>query len=198
MKLTVACVYKKGDGFTKEYVRRLRDGVAEHCHIDYNFIVVEPERELHCFAKGFWIKLELFKKGRFNGPVVYLDLDTIIIGDVTELFTYPHKFTMGTDWNKRLPNPNSTFMAWDGRQDLSHLDVSLDVPTLKIFQVGGHWGDQWFIYERLGQPITWIESIFPNTLISYKFTVLKNIVPASAKIVAFHGSPRPHEICWKM
>ena len=198
MKLTVACVYKKGDGFTKEYINRLRDGVAEHCHTDYDFVVVKPERELLGLAKGFWIKLELFKKGRFDGPVVYLDLDTIIIDDVTELFTYPHEFTMGTDWNKKRPSPNSTFMAWDGRQDFSHLNTSLDVVTLKRFQRGGHWGDQWFIYEKLGQPITWLESIFPGTLISYKFSVLENGITPGAKIVAFHGRPRPHEICWKI
>lgn len=198
MKLTVACAFKESDGFTNEYVDRLRANVAEHCHTEYDFEVVVPTRVLPVKARGFWIKLELFKKGRFNGPVVYLDLDTIIVGDVTELFTYPHEFTMGTDWNKKRPAPNSTFMAWDGRQDLSYLDTPLDATTLKRYSRGGRWGDQAYIYEKVKLPVTWVEQIAPDALVSYKFHVRDKGVPPSAKIVAFHGSPRPHNVDWKL
>lgn len=188
----------QGDGFTSEYVDRLEQGVAEHLHAPYQFEVVTPSRVLPAKAKGFWIKLELFKKDRFDGPVIYLDLDTIIIGDVTEIFTYPHKFTMGTDWNKKRPGPNSTFMAWDGQQDLSHLDTELTPGTLKAYSRGGRWGDQHFIYEKVGVPVTWLEDVAPGSLISYKYHVLRDVPTPNARIVAFHGSPRPHNINWEV
>lgn len=196
-KLTVACAYKYGDGFTAEYVDRLEKNVAEHLKWDYDFHIVSPTRPTPPKAPGFWIKLELFKKGRFNGPVVYLDLDTILVDDVTDIFTYPHKFTMGTDWTKQN-GPNSTFMAWDGTQDLSHLDVPVDAGMLRRYGRGGKWGDQWFIYENVGIPVTSIEKIFPGALVSYKFDVMFKAVPPNAKIVAFHGTPRPHDIKWNL
>lgn len=195
--ITVACCYKYGDGFTPEYVDKLQENVEQHLNTDYEFVVVTPSRNLPPKAKGFWIKLELFKKDRFNGPIVYLDLDTIIVGEVTEIFTYPHKFTMGTDWQKHT-GPNSTFMAWDGTQDLSHLDVPFDWQIMNRYTRGGRWGDQWFVFEKVGLPITWLDTLFPGALVSYKFTVSRVGLPSSAKIVAFHGSPRPHNIDWNL
>lgn len=194
-KLTVVCAYMEGGGFTPEYIARLRDNVAEFCKTDYKFDVVTPTRKLPPKAPGFWIKLELFKRDRFNGPVVYLDLDTILVNDVTDIFTYPHKFTMGTDWSKRN-GPNSTFMAWDGTQDLSHLDIPVDGALIRKYGRGGKWGDQWFIYENVGVPVTSIEEIFPGALVSYKFGVRRKGV--HGKIVAFHGTPRPHDIDWDL
>jgi len=191
--LTVACIYKEGDGFTNEYVRRLRTNVATHCHVPHKFVVVTPTRVLPTAVRGFWIKLELFKKGRFDGPVVYLDLDTIIIDDVTDIFTHPHEFTMGTDWGQP-PGPNSTFMAWDGTQDLSHLDITVDPQIAKAYPRG----DQAYIFEKVGIPVTWLDTLSPQALASYKFHVKGRDAPIETKIVAFHGSPRPHEIDWRL
>lgn len=195
-KLTVVCAYMHGEGFNVEYIHRLKDNVAEHLKTPYDFEIVTPTRKLPPKAHGFWIKLELFKRNRFNGPVVYLDLDTIIVDDVTDIFTYPHKFTMGTDWSKRN-GPNSTFLAWDGTQDLSHLDLPVDEALLRRYSRGGKWGDQWFIYENVGVPVTSIESIFPGALVSYKKHV-RHGKGVNRKIVAFHGTPRPHDIDWDL
>lgn len=194
-KLTIACAFMEGSGFTYEYVERLKANVAEFCKTEYDFDVVTPTRKLPPKAQGFWIKLELFKKGRFNGPVVYLDLDTIIVDDVTDIFTYPHEFTMGTDWS-RQNGPNSTFMAWDGTQDFSHLDIPINGLELRRYGRGGKWGDQWFIYENVGVPVTSIEKIFPGALVSYKKHVRHKGL--HGKIVAFHGQPRPHHIDWDL
>ena len=42
--LTIACVYKPGGGFTDEYVYRLREGVAKHCHVPHRFVVLTNEK----------------------------------------------------------------------------------------------------------------------------------------------------------
>ena len=191
--LTVACIYKEGSGFTTKYVDKLQENVAEFCTAPYKFEIITPQRELPAAVKGFWIKLELFKKDRFYGTVVYLDLDTIIIDDVTDIFTYPHKFTMGTNW-ENPPGPNSTFMAWNGTQDLSYLDTTVDSQMAKAYPRG----DQAYIFEKVGVTTTFLNQIFPKALVSYKYHVKGRGAPAKAKIVAFHGSPRPHEINWRV
>ena len=192
--LTVATIYKEGDGFTEEYVTRLEKNVAEHMHAPYNFEVVLPTRELPPNTKGFWIKTELFKKGRFSGPVVFLDLDMIIVDDVTEMFTYGHKFTMATNWAKN-PGPNSTFMAWHGKTDLSNLDT---VVTKELVGKYLGSGSQLWMYRNVKLPVTFIDELFPNSIVSYKMHVQNKQLPPDAKIVAFHGRPRPHEVDWKL
>jgi alpha-N-acetylglucosamine transferase len=44
---------------------------------------------------GWWSKLELFRPGIFKGRVLYIDLDSIIIGDLSPLVDYPGAFVIG-------------------------------------------------------------------------------------------------------
>jgi hypothetical protein len=198
--ITVACAYVEGNGFDDEYVERLRQGVEVNCSAPHNFVVVKPVRPLISVANKFWIKLEIFRKGLFNGPVVYLDLDTILVSDVTDIFTYPWKFMMGHHWihyDKRWAA--SGIMAWDGTKDLSHLDVLVTNEMAVHYRTQGavRWGDQGFIEDNVGQPIELLQDAFPDRYVSYKRHCMDN-VPDAASIVAFHGSPRPHEIDWRI
>lgn len=207
--LTVACVYRPGGGFSPEYVTRLQAGIAKHCATPHDFVCLTTESipGVECEPllrnnRGWWNKLELFRKGLFTGPTVYVDLDTIVVGDVTDIFTYPHKFTAGCNWKyfdmgERVMN--SGFMAWNGR-DLSHLDQDIDQRTHEEYsQDYRKWGDQAFVQERLGFEFEDIGGLFPGRYVSYKLHVRRQgKVPKSASIVAFHGRPRPHEVEWSL
>ena len=127
--LTVACVYKPGGGFSDEYVYRLRDGIAEHCNTPYKFVCLTNNRlknvetiPLQENRIGYWNKLELFRNDLFDGPVVYLDLDTIIVGDITDMLIYPHEFTAGLNFKaKHGRSLASWFLGFDGCEDYSYL-----------------------------------------------------------------------------
>lgn len=59
---------------------------------------------------GWYAKLELF---HMTGPVLYFDLDTVITGDLSEIASYPHQFTMLRDFT-HPEYPASGVMAWHG------------------------------------------------------------------------------------
>ena len=104
---TVACVLRSGGIYTEEWVDRLRRDVAANLAIPHRFVCLTdmaPDCEtlpLRDPWTGWWSKLELFRPGNFNGPVLYLDLDVIVVGDLTEIVSHPHEFTMCEDYYRR-------------------------------------------------------------------------------------------------
>lgn len=204
-ELTVACVYKPGSGFTDEYVTRLRDNVAKFCAAPHRFMCLSTRavpgvecEPLKRDRKGWWNKLELFRKGLFDGPVVYLDLDTILVDDVTDIFMYPHRFTALTNFKRG--GVASGFLAWDARQDLSHLDDEFEPHMAADYEKSwDRWGDQGWIADRVGVPIALTGDLFPGRFVSFKWDVRRQgRIPAAASVVMFHGRPRPHEVGWRL
>lgn len=208
--LTVVCVYSRGSGFTDEYVTRLRDAVQKHCSAPHRFVCITnhelPGIETIKRAKawkGWWIKLELFRQGLFDGPVVYFDLDTLILGDITDILTYPHDFSTCSNWKsgRKATHMSSAVMAWDGREDLSHVFHSFHPSMIHEYeQSWERWGDQARIAETINRPWQSLLEIFPDRLIHYKTHILgptKNPnaqIPEKASIVCLSGRPRPHEL----
>lgn len=206
--LTVACVYKPGRGFTQEYVARLAHTVSVHCKAPYEFVCLTTERlridgvrneRILCERPGFWNKLELFRRGLFAGPVVYVDLDTLILNDVTDIFTYPHGFTTGSNW-LRPGRMASGMLAWDGTQDLHYLFEGYRPQHVREYAASwACFGDQGYIEKHLKRESARFDDLFPGRLVSYKYHVRKHgRVPEGASIVMFHGRPRPHEVNWKL
>lgn len=203
--LTIACVYKPGNGFTAEYVKRLQAGVREHCKRSYQFVCLTNERveRVDCIPlrrgwTGFWNKLELFSPKLFNGPVAYFDLDTMLVGDITDMVETEHPFASLTHWT----HPHimaSGVMVWDGRVDFSHIPASYSPMMNEAYQRSAEKnGDQAFIQERVGG-FADLNKLFPGRIVSYKLHVRRlGYVPAGASIVAFHGRPRPADIEWRL
>lgn len=207
MALTVACVFKPGGGFSAEYVTRLRDGVKAHCNLPHRFLCltnqqingIETTPLIHHWM-GYWNKLELFRRGLFDGPVVYLDLDTMLTSDVTDIFSAPYEFACLTNWKGNGTHIGSGVMAWDGRLDLSHIVEAFHPSMIPDYEKSWElWGDQGHTQRFLGRPFESLLSRWPNRIVSYKWHVRKiGKVPDGASIVAFHGKPRPHAINWKL
>jgi hypothetical protein len=213
-RVTAVCVYRPGKGFTDEYVLRRKAQIAEHCKAPHDFVCITNSKlpgvntlPLTNKWQGFWCTLELFKYD-WDGTVVYEDLDTMTIDDVTDIYTYPHDFTIATDWRPAEKNTgrfHSSFMAWDGLQDLKYLhDEFLPHLIPQYSQSMERWGDQGWIQDRLRRPVDSLQKLFPDRYVHYKTHVTGwtrgNIghVPAGASIVAFSGNPRPHEINWSL
>lgn len=175
--LTVACVESGNyQGRGAEYVDKLRSMVARYLTLPHRFVCVRPEVE---GLKGWWNKVELFRPGRFQGRVLYLDLDTVITGPLDALAAHPgiiHLVRWG--WAKHVYG--SGCMVWDAGQ---HADVftrySADVP--KKFE-----GDQ-----------NWIQSVsrwdaLPFPLVCSAKYHCKNGPPPGAAVACFHGPKKPH------
>lgn len=129
---------------------------------------------------GWYAKLELF---RLTGPVLYFDLDTVITGDLSEITSYPHQFTMLRDFT-HPEYPASGVMAWHGDYGFLLDDFTMNHP--------GH-GDQGYIGSKIAPDL--FQEMFPGQIVSRKQPDLRN---ANERVVCFHGDPRPHTVRWQV
>jgi alpha-N-acetylglucosamine transferase len=119
--LNVVCLLRQGGkvGYNAEWVYKLQRAVAQHLSIPHRFVClsdceVSCDRiELQYSDSGFWAKLELFRPGLFNGPVLYIDLDTVICSNIDSIVDRcrGNKFVMWVEADKNIHS--SALMYWE-------------------------------------------------------------------------------------
>ena len=141
---------------------------------------------------GWWSKMEAFD---LDGPIFYLDLDTSIVGDLTPILraACEHSFIALRNPMKNPSRFGSGLMAWGGNMRHVLQRFSLDperhmarCTTQKL------WGDQGFIGETETPDAYW-QDLFPGQILSWKVEC-DNAIPPDARIVYFHGKPRPWDV----
>ena len=214
--LTVACInHRNYLGRGAEYVAKLERGVKRHLTVPHQFVCL-TERELGTELAGWWTKMELFRPGRFTGPVLYLDLDVVITANIDRLVTLaqsdPLKLWMRDDFSYSRVNPkpginrsdlggpgccNSSVMLWHG---YAMRPLWEEWQRRKTEIMATLHGDQNAITQILWPH--WI-GLLPNEMVqSYKYGIRMH-GQKPAPIVVTHGSPKPHEIredwirCWQ-
>lgn len=119
--INIVCVLKQGGkvGYDASWVQKLKKSVERNLTIDYKFIclsdtTVPCERiPLENAHEGFWSKLQLFKPNLFQGPVLYIDLDTVICSNIDDIVKacYDKKFVMWYEADKDIHS--SALMYWN-------------------------------------------------------------------------------------
>lgn len=198
------CVLKSGGEYGPEYVYALRNALRRHVYSwnDSRLVVLSDIQvptvrtvPLQAGLPGWWSKVEMF---RIMGPVIYLDLDTVIVGSLDPLVkcvrTLIGEFVMLKAFNKK-EQWASGVMAWKG--NWSWLYNQFDprqIPGLK-------W-DQRYIKKAIiakGISILAVQDSLPGVY-SYKHHC-QDKLPKDASLICFHGKPRPidvdHEWCKK-
>lgn len=181
---------KSGGDFTTEYVERLKDGVETHLPgADWCCLSDVPEVATEALTDdlpGWWSKLELFRPGLFSGRVLYFDLDTVITGDLSEIASYSGPFAALEDFY--TPSSiGSGVMAWEaGHADHLYTKWRGQKPN---------GGDQTWIMRQMGH-IDRLQNLYPGQIASYKAHVRAQ--RRKARVVCFHGRPRPHEVKWRV
>jgi hypothetical protein len=194
--LTVACVLRSGGDYDAEYVARLRSGVEANLPLPHRFVCladvpVPCERlPLRRGWPGWWAKLELFEQ--LSGPTLYFDLDTVIVGPLTEIASYPHRFTMLEDFTQP-GSLASGVMAWRG--DWSRLAAGFTEAQIGNYRRAHRHGDQGWIQDRLDASPAVLQRLFPGQISSFKVGRRER---AAERIVCFHGRPRPREVDWRV
>jgi len=131
---------------------------------------------------------------RYGDRIVGIDLDTVITGDVTELFTQPTLYTGWVLRGKHHPQVyNGSLQIFDAGPDLQHIWSEFDPATspLEAFRAGYLGSDQsWLSYKLIGRVgahgASWPE------VASYPLQVrLQGVLSAQTKIVFFHGMKKP-------
>ena len=119
--LNVVCVLRQGGkvGYDATWVKKLQNSVSRNLSIPHRFVClsdceVDCERiKLQYADSGFWAKLELFQPGLFDGPVLYIDLDTVICSNIDSIIERcrGHKFVMWLESDKNIHS--SALMYWE-------------------------------------------------------------------------------------
>lgn len=208
--LTIACVLKSGGIYDASWVTPLKNGVARHLPIKHRFVCLSDvdvpcERiPLEHDWPGWWSKLEALK---LDGPLLYFDLDTAIVGDLTDMAAEASTQSMIVlqDFYRLGNGVGSGVMGW--RNDLNFAQHAYGVfatdPESFIRLLGGR-GDQGFLEELELGCAKW-QNELPGQIVSYKVHC-RNGIPPNARVVALHGRPKfadmpandPVRVAWEM
>jgi len=96
--------------YTPDYVDKLYRGLKRNCKIDFEFIAysdtrVECDRQIPLTKdlpiQAHWWKLRFFDQA-FTGPgeIIVMDIDQIIVQDITEMIAYPCEKNEIVSYNK--------------------------------------------------------------------------------------------------
>lgn len=196
MSVTVACVLKSGGVYTPEWVYALKRGLNRHLS-DFEFVCLTdmPLNPPHWRVslehawRGWWSKLELFRPGLFTGPVLYMDLDTLPVGDLSAIASYAGTFAMLSDlFQPKLAQ--SGVMAWTPGP-ISH-GVWQRFKADPASAMRRHRGDGEFIRSVVPKADR-LQALYPGQIVSLKAHCRPPKVkgpPKGARLVCGHGQPK--------
>ncbi len=223
MQRNVVCM-KWGKAYAPDYVNVLASGVRKHLTGDYRFICFTDDGEGISkdvevlpipdmglkpgnFSFGAWPKLSMFKPSLYDlsGRALFIDLDSMICGDLAPMFDYEGSLVMIKEWARPIDRLKinrpirgaSGVIAFDF-DGLTHIyEEFMSKPE--------HWtttirNDQRFMWKHHDDvafwPDPWVISFKRHLMqapILNRFLPPRN-PPAGTKILAFHGRPRPAEL----
>lgn len=201
--INIVCL-KWGTKFSPKYVNCLYAGVRRHTTVAFQFHCftdnptgVHPDVIIHPLPyqntlKGWWNKLYLFSNQTgLQGRVVYVDLDTLVVGNLDELLTCTKSFIALKDFyiSHRDPLTNrlaSGLMAWDAGKHIHIWERFIQNPEAVIKRIHPG-GDQEWINTQQEKRFFW-QNLFPDQVVSYKTHCLGGL-PTAARIVCYHGIP---------
>ncbi len=137
--------------------------------------------------RGWYNKLFLFKEGVLEGPTVFFDLDTVIVGPIDDLVEVVDDLCVLRDFHRPQEHASGLMSFRPEKMGAVWNDyIKSGCPIMRR-------GDQAFI-ERTKPEAEYFQDRWPGQVVSYKMNCAKHGVPSYARIVCFHGAPRPHEV----
>jgi hypothetical protein len=208
---TVLCM-KWGRRYGPEYVNTLYSMVARHLALDLRLICLTDDAggirpEVECrplpalaltpeWERSPWRKLSGFapELADLEGQVLFLDLDVVIVDRIDELFSHPGEFCIIENWTQpgRGVGNSSVYRYRAG----AHQDVFERFRADPAKAVREYPNSQTFLSRHVPEltfwPATWCRSFKHDCLPA---RLLRRVMPArlppGAKIVVFHGHPKP-------
>lgn len=201
---------KFGTKYSDEYVNKLFGGIKRNtskgflftCFSDryntqHNIVDDVDVQPLPLQRNDWFAKIGLYHKELYyeNDQIFYFDLDTVIVGNLDEIFEYSGNFMILRDFYRRN-GYGSGLMSWRPHA-VDHMAKNYHG------QKCAH-GDQGWPEQQYPGADIWQEQ-YPEKVISYKVHVQRSRRPnpnwtnhpgslETASIVCFHGRPMPHDV----
>jgi hypothetical protein len=161
--------------------------------------------------QSWWYKMQLFDSNHFAGQLLYFDLDVVITGNLDWILALPQRNFHAIHDFRRLWKPtsrtiNSSVMYFN-TNTYHYLWEKFCQHNLDTV-VASYKGDQDFItatvdpnhlrYFDLDRALSWRWQIVNDGVrqrrISNTSDVREIVIPDTASVLIFHGTPKPHEI----
>ena len=210
----VLCM-KWGTKYGPEYVNRLYAMVARHLRGDFEFVCLTDDdrgvrAEVRCLPipslalpagipERGWTKLTTFEADLhgLQGTALFLDLDVVIVGDITPFFEAPGEFLIIHDWKRpwRVTGNSSVYRFKLG----AHADVLAEFRATQAEVRARLRNEQAFLSEvmhRQGRlaywPGDWCSSFKYHCIPRWPSNYWREpVAPQGTRIVIFHGEVNP-------
>jgi len=208
---TVLCM-KWGRRYSSDYVNTLYSMVRRHLTLAHRFVCltddaegIRPEVECRslpdltlapAWERSPWRKLSCFapELRDLDGSVLFLDLDVVIIDNIDCLFAYPGEFCIIENWTQpgRGIGNSSVYRYRAG----AHGDVFARFRAHAAEVVRTYPNSQTFLSRSVPEltfwPASWCRSFKHDCLPGRLLRRLRPaVIPDDAKIIVFHGQPKP-------
>jgi len=206
--INVVCVLKTGGDFDRRWVHALDQSVWDKvtephrfwCLTDDAYLLSQQLVGIRAIPltkgwPGWWSKIEMFRPDLFSEgePVLFFDLDTVILRDITHLAgAIDTDLVLLRDFYRLKTAWGTGVMGWTaGRFTSIYEGFKADVRGYtRRFRSDQHF-IQWLLTGC--NEIRFWQDEFPGHLASYKIHCMER-VPADTHVVCFHGKPRPTEV----
>lgn len=219
-----ACVIH-GDAYSWTYVERLYSmlnrhmshGIRLHVYTEAERPVpspmikhVLPDWGIHGPKRSWWYKINLFDSAEHAGPLLYFDLDTVIVNNIDWICNLPLTYFWAVQDFKYLQRPshlgmNSSIMWWDTRR-FGSVWTEFQQENLKAV-MKKYRGDQDYLNQVLNKELRFLD---PTQIVSwrwqclgsgynfkqrsYQISDLVTHVPIGSSVLIFHGHPKPADL----
>lgn len=202
LPINIVCL-KAGEAYGPEYVNILFDMVrrnlTEGFPGKFHCITDDPTGlddgietiQLPADLETWWGKLYMFKKGLFSDGerCLFLDLDTLIVGNIDEIAKYEGEFATLRDFY--FPQQvGPAVIAWKAGGVASTVWDEWEAQGKPRHSMGDLWWINNLDKGRFRTQIDILQVKFPDKFVSYKVSC-KPFPPKGTSVVCFHGQPKP-------
>jgi len=201
--VTVVCVLRTGKEYRPEHVRALQEQVARHSTLPFVAMSDVPVSGVdviplqHPDWTRWWCKMELFSPDMLLfGDILFIDLDTWIVGSLDDIgnaqvLTVLSDFYRGAVAKGDRIGSGLMYIPRDDRPPIWERWMANPAGHMRSCSNG----DQEFLEKTWKEKAERWQALLPGQVVSYKVHVRgKNTIPADARVVCFHGHPRPWEV----
>lgn len=220
-----ACVIH-GNAYSWTYVERLYNMLNRNINTGIRFhVYTEADRPVpapwikHALTdwkisgpkKSWWYKMQLFNSAHYAGPLLYFDLDVVIVNNLDWVKNLPLNYFWTIRDFKYLWRPthhgiNSSMMWWDTR-NYQHIWDTFSRQKLQVI-MRSHRGDQDYLTQAinknkrhffdLDRVKSWrwqaLDGGFDFTRRMYQNPGAGTTFDDRTSILVFHGDPKPDKI----
>ena len=198
-----------GQGNAETYVNNLKQAVKQNLNIPHRFICLS-DREIDGVETwpiyspsnlGNLVKLAVYNDYyKFNSRVMLMDLDMIVTGSLDDIASYDGELAVRAAFRTRegawIPDGDMAIMnLTPQRRRQIWKFISRSISKIEAKTNGAERKFYKAFYQQVFPEIDYIQELFPGQLLSYKQDSIrtKGRLPKDARIVSFHGKPKPHQ-----